>query len=167
MLWMWPASPCFREQPCVSPAVCLFFFRGQDDCIEFLMKSTKVTEFKAASLLSIGRLCRQVGSHLSYRIDELVSALSAVLLTKNPQKKMRGVPSEALKCISDMVCGMGECLGSVVELVFLRCGASACFVVNIITLVRDLFVLCRRVVPLPSARPVGRHAARRPHGGPD
>lgn len=71
------------------------------------MKSTKVAELKASSLLSIGRLCRKMGAHLSYRIDDLVEVLSSVLLTK---MKMRGVPSEALKCISDMVCGMGKYL---------------------------------------------------------
>jgi hypothetical protein len=81
---------------------------GQDDCMDFLMKSTGVAELKAASLLSIGCLCRKQGTHLSHRSDDLVAVLSDVLLTKS-QKKRRGVPSEALTCISDMVCGMGAC----------------------------------------------------------
>lgn len=96
----------------------------QDDCIDFLLKSTKVPELKAASLISIGRLCRKLGSHLSHRTDDLVAVLSAVLLAKGAgggggkvlsQKKtakmkikVGGVPAEALTCISDMVCGMGR-----------------------------------------------------------
>ena len=70
------------------------------------MKSTEMPDLKAASLLSIGKICRSMGSHLSHRSGELVGVLSNVLLSG--QKKTRGVPTEALKCIADMVYGMGK-----------------------------------------------------------
>jgi hypothetical protein len=109
------------------------------------MKSTKVAELKASSLLSIGRLCRKMGAHLSYRIDDLVEVLSSVLLTK---MKMRGVPSEALKCISDMVCGMGKYLWG-----FSTCNFTLTY----------HFVSGRCFISLPSVGPARRHAALRSH----
>ena len=78
-----------------------------DDSIDVLMRCMKTQELRGVALLAIGRLCRTMGSHLSYRVDELVAIVREALIGGTGGKKVREIPPEALKCVSDMVCGLG------------------------------------------------------------
>jgi tetratricopeptide (TPR) repeat protein len=81
-----------------------------DDSIDILMRCMKTPELRGVALLAIGRLCRTMGSHLSYRVDELVAIVREALVGgggSTSGKKGREIPPEALKCVSDMVCGLG------------------------------------------------------------
>lgn len=76
-----------------------------DDSLDTLIKCMKSSELRSHALLSIGKLCRSMGSHLSYRIDELVVIVRDALQSNN--KKFKDIPPEALLCVSDMVYGLG------------------------------------------------------------
>lgn len=77
-----------------------------DDSIDILIRCMRTPELRGVALLSIGRLCRTMGAHLSYRVEELVAVVREVLIGTSA-KKIKDIPPEALKCVSDMVCGLG------------------------------------------------------------
>lgn len=77
-----------------------------DDSIDILIRCMRTPDLRGVALLSIGRLCRTMGSHLSYRVEELVAVVREALIGPN-LKKNKEIPPEALKCVSDMVCGLG------------------------------------------------------------
>lgn len=77
-----------------------------DDSIDILIRCMRTPELRGVALLSIGRLCRTMGVHLSYRVEELVAVVREALIG-NSAKKLKDIPPEALKCVSDMVCGLG------------------------------------------------------------
>jgi hypothetical protein len=77
-----------------------------DDSLDILIRCMKTPELRGVSLLAIGRLCRTMGSHLSYRVEELVNVVREALIGSGA-KRMKEIPPEALKCVSDMVCGLG------------------------------------------------------------
>ena len=74
-----------------------------DEAVEIVVKFSKIPELRQQALLSTGQLCRAVGPYLALRVDELLSIVSEAL-TGSGRKK---VASEALRCVSDMVQGLG------------------------------------------------------------
>lgn len=74
-----------------------------DESVEIVVRASKVQELRQQALLSTGRLCRAVGPYMASRVDELLSVVIEAL-TGSGRKK---VASEALRCISDMVQGLG------------------------------------------------------------
>jgi FKBP12-rapamycin complex-associated protein len=74
-----------------------------DESVEIVVLASKVQELRQPALLAMGHLCRAVGPYLASRVDELVSVVIESL-TGSGRKK---VASEALRCVSDMVQGLG------------------------------------------------------------
>jgi hypothetical protein len=88
-----------------------------DESIEFLLKCSRANnqELKPQALLSTGKLCLAMGTHLVTRIDELMNivkeAFGLPTSTSSNKKSSKThnpeVIPEALVCISDMVTGLG------------------------------------------------------------
>jgi len=74
-----------------------------DESVEIVVRASKMQELRQQALLSTGQLCRAVGPYMASRVDELLSVVIEAL-TGSGRKK---VASEALRCISDMVQGLG------------------------------------------------------------
>eukprot|EP00605_Chrysophyceae_sp_TOSAG23-4_P001470 GSChrysophyteH1.ASY1.ANO1.1606.1 assembled CDS len=74
-----------------------------DESVEIVVKFSKIGELRQQALLSTGHLCRAVGPYLAPRAEEMLSIVTDAL-TGNSRKKLA---SEALRCISDMVQGLG------------------------------------------------------------
>ena len=78
-----------------------------DESVEILVKCGKTMELREQALLSTGGLCMAVGSHLKQtRVDELLT-LVRDSLAGGARKNSSEIATEALKCISDMVQGLG------------------------------------------------------------
>lgn len=66
-------------------------------------------ELRADTLLSTGKLCLAIGNHLVPRMDELLVLVRDSLIQGGSKRSKGGldVVSEALRCMSDMVKGLG------------------------------------------------------------
>jgi phosphatidylinositol kinase/protein kinase (PI-3 family) len=84
-----------------------------DETIDFLLKSMKSSELRSSALLSTGKLCLVIGSHLINRIDEITNVLKEVFSSSSTSSRRSSKLSasdsvaEALLCVSDMVQGLG------------------------------------------------------------
>ena len=92
-----------------------------DESIEFLLKCSRNQELKPQALLSTGKLCMAMGTHLVTRIEELMNIVkeafglpitssgsgSSSTAKKSNKSQSTEVIPEALICISDMVTGLG------------------------------------------------------------
>jgi tetratricopeptide (TPR) repeat protein len=123
-----------------------------DTTLNMLIKCVTYDDLKAVSIRTIGKLCKSMGVHLSYRVDELLSLVRSALLCEPDgngdgngdgvgdgisaskskrsssssssqlaitrqhhqhqhqphQQQRKHIPPEALSCVADMVCGLGE-----------------------------------------------------------
>lgn len=79
------------------------------ESIDILLRSAKSSDFREQALLSIGKLCLSLGSHLINRMDEMMQVLRDSLAVSLANKGSKGldVIAETLICISDMVQGLG------------------------------------------------------------
>jgi FKBP12-rapamycin complex-associated protein len=76
-----------------------------NESIELLVKCA--TDLRPQALLSTGKLCRAIGSHLVERVDDVSIIVQEALFNKNRKVRMEVAP-EALQCVADMVLGLGE-----------------------------------------------------------
>eukprot|EP01033_Poteriospumella_lacustris_P010144 gene10144-7234_t len=80
-----------------------------DESIDFLIKCTRTSELRSAALLSIGKMCTAMGTHMVNRMDELLQVLREILSNAVAKKSGKGIEivPGALTCVSDMVQGLG------------------------------------------------------------
>ena len=79
-----------------------------DATIDMLVKCMKQEDLKAVSLSTIGKLCKSMGDNLSTRVDELLQLVREALSCGPCKTKRTKIQPEALACVADMVCGLGE-----------------------------------------------------------
>ena len=77
-----------------------------DDSVDIVVRCFKVPELRQQALLSTGQLCRAVGPYLASRVDILLQIVTESFAA-GPRKHRQEVGSEALRCVSDMVVGLG------------------------------------------------------------
>lgn len=80
-----------------------------DESIDFLIKCTRTSELRSPALLSIGKMCTAMGSHMANRMDELLQVLRDIFSNAVAKKSGKGIEivPGALTCVSDMVQGLG------------------------------------------------------------
>ena len=77
-----------------------------DEATDITIKAFRAGELRQQALLSLGQLCRAVGSHLVNRVGELASIVRDAFLIGAKKNRAELVPG-ALQCVSDMVIGLG------------------------------------------------------------
>ena len=107
-----------------------------DEVVDILMKTNKTVDLKSISLLSMGKLCLAVGSHLVGRVNELCDMVREPFTIA--KKSKHEVAPEIFQCVSDMVKGLGPSFHEFALTLLepmLACGLTA-------SLIETLNVIC-------------------------